>query len=286
MFAKNSNPQFVAPDHHCVKSRPHILKKCANYAAANELHHWVGWLYLRDSLGRQRKIYEDRQKALAAITQAILHFVNIHDFQVKSVTVEQLADYCGLSTTSEAGNKSISRAVRVIQMMTKAGLLECDNVWDKVYEECWITKYISVTPLFFEFIGIDFSEVEAAQAKRLAWANSAGRNALEYVNNEELATLSQTELRKRAKVAHIRSAFNHRKERVQARKQERLKKRLDNKSYNEKRTMIGKQILDELDDVPTSRDEFDRMINQRLSYLEKIRSSFDDSPPDDSVPIN
>lgn len=283
MYAKNPNPVFVAPKHHNVKDRPHVLKKCANYAASNELHHWTGWLYLRDAIGRERKMYEDRQKALAAMVQAIIHHLNLHDLQVKNVTVEQLADYCGLSTVSEAGNKSISRAIRTIQMMAKVGLIECDNVWDKVYNDCWLPKFIAVTPLFFEFIGIDYVEIEAAQTKRLLWAKSVRKNELGYVSNEELENLSQSELRKRAKLAHIRSAFTHRKGKVQARKQERLKKRLDEKSYNEKRTMVGNQILKELKEVPRTREEFERLINQRLAYLEKVRASFDEEPPNDTT---
>jgi len=283
MYAKNPNPQFVAPKHHNVKDRPYVLKKCANFAASNDLHHWTGWLYLRDALGRERKMYKDRQKSLAAMVQAIIHHLNLHDLQVKNVTIEQLADYCGLSTISEAGNKSISRAIRTIQMMAKAGLIECENVWDKVYNDCWLPKFIAVTPLFFEFLGIDYVEIEAAQAKRLAWAKSVRKNELGYVTNEEIESLSQTELRKRARLAHIRAAFSHRKRKVQARKQERLKKRLDQKSYNEKRTMIGNQLLKELKEVPRTREEFERLINQRLSYLEKVRASFDDDPPDNSL---
>jgi len=183
-----------------------------------------------------------------------------------------LSDCCGLSTVSKAGNKSISRTVRVIQMLAKANLIECDGVWDK-YSECWLPKFITVTPAFFELCGIAFSEVEAYREKKRNRAN------LGYITNEELATLSNTEIKKLAKINHIRAAFNHRKEKVQARKKAKLKKRLDQKSYNEKRTAVGIEIIRELERPPESADELNRLINQRLAYYEKVRASFDDEAP-------
>lgn len=274
MLAKNPEPKFVAPKHH--KKRPHILVKCGNYASAKdkELHLWEGWTLIHHQQGRQRGFYEDARNNMRCMVPAMIHHLNIHTFQVQA-SIEELADLCGLSTESAAGNESICRASRFIQMLADAHIIECDKVWDK-HNECWIPKFITVNPIFFDWIGIQYSEIEAAQAKLRRYVN------LDYITAEELGTLSLAEIRKKAKIAHIRHAFRHRKEAMSRRKKARDHKKAQAKTDAKEKNDIAKVILSELtkeEIASLTPDELKLLVNQRRKYLRKIAQDVD-PPPD------
>lgn len=273
MRAANQNPVFSVPNHH--KKRPHIIRKCFNYASSEkaELHNWIGWLLINRNLKRERAFYVDAQKTMAAMVPAIIHHLNIHTLKVEA-TIEELTDLCGLSTTSKAGNKSISRGSRFMKMLADAHVIEADGVWDR-YNECWLPKFVTVNPIFFEWIGISLSEIEAAQAKLRRYVK------LDYITAEELGRLTPTEIRKKAKIAHMRHAFRHRKENIQRKKKAKLHKRLTDKTTSKEINEVGKMILDEMsvyEKATVDLKELKLLINQRRKYLKEVSSDFKPPP--------
>lgn len=169
-------------------------------------------------LSRFRRLNEHRARALRAMVPAMLHHYNIASGLVMA-SVEQLADECGLSTLSEAGNKSITRASRLItDFMEPMGLVVCEKVWDKLMAS-YIPKLITLTPLFFMLFGVSPEKLESAQNQQMGWIN---KGLLE--KGEPSITL--TEARRRAKEQHIKRAFAHRKSRYTINKQRKLAKRM------------------------------------------------------------
>jgi len=99
-----------------------------------------------DVLVRFRKLNKHRAIAMQAIVQAMLYHFNVNTKEVEA-SIEQLSDECGLSTVSQSGNKSISRASRLIsEFMEPMGFVKCKKLKDKKGTSL---KNISLTPLFF-----------------------------------------------------------------------------------------------------------------------------------------
>ncbi|AAO31544.1 RepA2 protein (plasmid) [Buchnera aphidicola str. Bp (Baizongia pistaciae)] len=97
-------------------------------------------------LVRFRKLNRNRLLAIKAIIQAMLYHFNIKTKKV-TASVEQLADECGLSTVSKSGNKSITRASRLIsQFMEPMGFIKCKKIKTTNNK---FSKEIILTPLFF-----------------------------------------------------------------------------------------------------------------------------------------
>jgi hypothetical protein len=273
MLASNPNPAFVAPKHH--KKRPHIIRKCFNYASSDkaELHNWIGWLLINNRKKRQRAFYKDMQNTMSAMVPAIIHHLNIHTMKVEA-TIEELTDLCSLSTISKAGNKSISRGSRFMKMLAEANIINADGVWDK-HNQCWLPKFITVNPHFFEWIGIPYSDIEAAQAKLRRFVK------LDYITASELEVLTPIEIRKKAKVAHIRHAFKHRKDNINRKKQARLHKKLNDKTTSQEINEVGQIILSEMssyEKATVDLAELKLLINQRRKYLNKVASGYHPPP--------
>ncbi|AWI49414.1 plasmid replication initiator RepA, partial [Buchnera aphidicola] len=64
-------------------------------------------------LPRFRRLNEHRACAMRAIVLAMLYYWNTNSNLVEA-SIEKLSDECGLSTFSNSGNKSITRASRLI----------------------------------------------------------------------------------------------------------------------------------------------------------------------------
>jgi hypothetical protein len=239
--AKNPNPIFEAPAHH--KERPSVIRRWQSWTAEKELHNWTGFLFLRVSGRRQNKIRPDRQKALAAVVQAMLHHLNLVTHQVEA-SVEQIADECGLSTVSKANNKSITRVSNLFNdLLEPLDCIETVKVWDK-NADCWIPKYIEVKPRFFEMLGLDYTHVEKEQARRQIYAQSR------LITNSEAGLLSISELKKLSKQAHIANAFAIRRNKMVEAKKKRLAHKLevaaDKHGYSELDNDVALVILSEM----------------------------------------
>ncbi|MBN7819321.1 plasmid replication initiator RepA [Bowmanella yangjiangensis] len=262
--AKNPRPYFSAPKHH--KARPGVIRRWQSWTESKPVHLWTGFQLLKVSGSRSRNIRPERQVALAATVQAMLHHLNLVTHQVEAC-VETLADTCALSTVSKAGNKSITRVSRLINdLLEPAGLVTTEKVWDKNLG-CWIPKYIEVQPLFFEMLGISMHYVEKEQARRQAYAQKL------LVSDSEAGLLSISELKHRAKLHHINQAFKRRKQKLEEKSQKRLASRLkgaeSTHGYHEVDNEIALGILRSL-----PQDELARLTPAKLKELVNRRKAF------------
>lgn len=152
---------------------------------------------------RLRRLNEHRARAFRAMVQAMLYYFNIASTLVMA-SVEKLSDQCGLSTKSKAGNKSITRASRLItQFMEPMGFVKCEKVWDKVLG-MYIPKMIFLTPLFFLLCNISKMKFKQVRKRQLDWINKK-------LLKNGLKKITSLEAKRRAKEKHIYYAFQARK---------------------------------------------------------------------------
>ena len=103
-------------------------------------------------LVRLKKLNKHRLTAFITVIQGMLYYFNIDTKKVE-ISIEQLADECGLSTISKSGNKSITRVSRLIsEFMEPMGFIKCEKFKNKKNK---ILKKIVLTPLFFMLITTD-----------------------------------------------------------------------------------------------------------------------------------
>ncbi|AAR99733.1 replication-associated protein repA1 [Buchnera aphidicola] len=215
-YVDNPYPKFVQPKNH--KKRPAFIRyamRCAAQTdvARNELYYTnplknpiTGCV-----LHRKRRLNEHRARALRAVVQAMLYYFNIASMLVMA-SVEKLSDVCGLSTYSSAGNKSITRASRLItQFMEPMGLISCEKIWDKILG-MYIPKIIYLKPLFFMLFDISKIRLKRVRIKQLEWINSQLKKKGEY-------PITLLEIEKQAKEKHIHSALLFRKSKYIIKKQ-------------------------------------------------------------------
>ncbi|VFP81872.1 plasmid replication initiator RepA [Buchnera aphidicola] len=216
-YVYNPYPQFIQPENR--KKRPAFIRYAMKCAAqtdvarneiyyTNQLKHPVTGCILPP---RVRRLNEHRARALRAMVQAMLYHFNIVSTLVMA-SVEKLSDVCGLSTYSSAGNKSITRASRLItQFMEPIGLISCQKVWDKILK-MYIPKIIFLKPLFFMLFNISQNRLEHVRTKQLKWINSQlekqGKNKITFFEAEE-----------QAKERHIYAALLSRKSKHTIQKQ-------------------------------------------------------------------
>nr|CAA72700.1 RepA2 protein [Buchnera aphidicola] len=148
-YVNNKYPSFIP--HKKGKKGSQFITFAMQLAAKIDIarvDHSSNYLKKNITINRIRRLNKHRASAMRAMVQAMLYHLNEQSFEVQS-TIEQLSDECGLSTISPAGNKSITRASRLItQFMEPMGL--CSFVASK---NC-IHKVIKIKNLFFEKIGI------------------------------------------------------------------------------------------------------------------------------------
>jgi len=87
-----------------------------------------------------RKLHKSRVAAIRVMIEAMLYYLNGKTGIVQA-SISKLADECGLSTISKSGNKSITRASRLIsEFMEPMGFVRCRKNF---------SKKISLNPIFF-----------------------------------------------------------------------------------------------------------------------------------------
>ncbi|CAL4326658.1 plasmid replication initiator RepA [Buchnera aphidicola] len=110
-------------------------------------------------LPRFRRLNEHRACAMRAIVLAMLYYFNINSNLVEA-SIEKLADECGLSTFSDSGNKSITRASRLInEFLEPMGFIKCKRE-KSISMSNYIPKRISLTPMFFMLFDISESKIK------------------------------------------------------------------------------------------------------------------------------
>ncbi|WP_075434266.1 plasmid replication initiator RepA [Buchnera aphidicola] len=207
-YVNNPYPQFTPPRNR--KKRPAFIRyamKCAaetdvarnEVCYTNQLQNPINGCVVP----RKRRLNEHRARALRAMAQAMLYHFNIASTLVMA-SVEQLSDACGLSTLSKAGNKSITRASRLItHFMEPIGFLSCQKIWDKILG-MYIPKIISLKPLFFMSFNISQARLEVVRKKQLQWINN-------QLKKQGKSAITFFEAERQAKEKHVYSALHFRK---------------------------------------------------------------------------
>nr|WP_010890613.1 replication-associated protein repA2 [Buchnera aphidicola]O85062.1 RecName: Full=Probable replication-associated protein repA2 [Buchnera aphidicola str. Sg (Schizaphis graminum)]AAD12592.1 putative replication-associated protein RepA2 [Buchnera aphidicola (Schizaphis graminum)] len=109
-------------------------------------------------LPRFRRLNEHRACAMRAIVLAMLYYWNTNSNLVEA-SIEKLSDECGLSTFSNSGNKSITRASRLItDFMEPMGFIKCKRKKTQSSSN-YIPKKIFLTSNFFMLFHISQSTI-------------------------------------------------------------------------------------------------------------------------------
>lgn len=268
--ATNSNPTFAAPAHH--KARPFFIRRAQKFAGDKDLALWPGWVPLL-ARTRKRRLYPDAANALNAIVPAMLHYANLCTHHVHA-TVEQLSDDSGLSTTSASGNKSITRACRIIQTMESVGLVHCPHkIWDK-HSGTWLPKYIELTDVFWTMIGMDLNRVEQEQHKWRAKTEQA------LIPHEDAGKYTFNQLKELSRVAQVKKSYEKRYKKSRLAKSKRLAKQIETDIQNNTHYSDSKRqlMLQAYDSIPANLQDhitisqLESLANKRGAYLRKVHS--------------
>ena len=109
-------------------------------------------------LPRFRRLNEHRACAMRAMVLAMIYHCNIESNLVEA-SIEKLSDQCGLSTISKMGNKSITRASRLInEFLEPMGFIKCKKEKTK-FSSNYIPKKIFLTPIFFMLFHLSQSKI-------------------------------------------------------------------------------------------------------------------------------
>ncbi|HGJ5892146.1 MAG TPA: plasmid replication initiator RepA [Arsenophonus apicola] len=276
-YVSNPYPRYQPPKADAAK--PAIVKALVKAAQNSNSARHEAWyttprLDLKTGLKKLfiKRMNAHRARAVNALMVAMADRLNIVSGKVEA-SVEQLSDWCGLSTGS-AAKKSISRASRALTTLEELGAIKCERLWDDTTHS-YIPKIIWVTELFFVLIDYEVGKFLAAQNQQLAWENKKLRK-----KGEGPITLS--EARRRAKEKHIKQAFDYRLRRIAFNKQRRHARKIDEMGQSQARQTIMNDLVklhskEELEAM--GHQKLRRLVDQRYHTLRKIAASTA-TPPD------
>lgn len=269
-YVSNLDPAFKRPEQH--KGRPVFLKKCANYAAKRDVLNWGGFRVLNAVASRVRNTNLHRRKAINALCQAICHYVNIATWEIECPVIE-LTRQCELNTISAKGIESISRGARALQQLQKMGIIEGELIWDRS-AGTWLTKYLAVTELFFEMIGIGKDEAIKQQELRFEGIRAG-------MTPSEAGQLSLTKYRELRKLRSIQKSFEIRRNKLTSKREYARAKRIAALPIDEQRREVAghmwlKMKTGDIKSMPPSM--FDQMVSREMRRLQAIAT---DPPPKD-----
>ncbi|QNS02116.1 MAG: replication protein RepA (plasmid) [Buchnera aphidicola (Pentalonia nigronervosa)] len=269
----NPNPTFIPPKNN--KRRPfficYAMKKASKIDVARcELNYFLQIKNAHSFFPKKRfrRLNEHRARAMRAMVLAMLYHFNISSELVQA-SVEQLSDECGLSTLSRSGNKSITRASRLItHFMEPMGFVTCKKIWDRVLGN-YMPKMITLTPLFFMLFDISQKKLENAKKQQLGWIN---KNLI----NKGLKPITITDAKIRLKNIHIENILKYRISEHAFHKKKKEAQRLISLDENQARQTILRALL-----TKYSINELTRMgprglkkqVNISYYYLRKIANN-------------
>jgi len=148
-------------------------------------------------LTRFRRLNEHRACAMRAMVLAMLYYFNI-DSQLVEASIEKLADECGLSTFSDSGNKSITRASRLItEFMEPMGFVRCKKIKTKVMSN-YIPKKIFLTPMFFVLCNIPESKINYYLKRESLFQGGGGQKIfISFSDIKMISELDEKTVRKK-----------------------------------------------------------------------------------------
>jgi hypothetical protein len=225
-------------------------------------------------MGRKRHFNIHARRALNAMIQGILHYVNLATWQVET-SVECLARECALDTVSAAGNRSITRASRRIADLESAGVVECDWVWDKA-AATWLPKLVHVTERFWDMIGLPIED--AIKERDIAFERAKNL----HVPVDLAATLTLTEYRKLRKINSIQRSIEIRQNKIRSAREIRRAKRLAALSLDEQRREIAGWLMKRLSAEESAYyfrrpNEFNSRVTREMARIRTIAVS--EAPP-------
>ncbi|CRL46824.1 IncFII RepA protein family protein (plasmid) [Sodalis glossinidius str. 'morsitans'] len=277
-YVSNPYPCYRSPTPEAAK--PAIVKALVKAAqnsnpARHEAWYTTPRLDVKTGLKKPfiKRMNAHRARAVNALMVAMADRLNIVSGKVEA-SVEQLSDWCGLSTGNGA-KKSISRASRALTTLEELGAIKCERVWDDSTHS-YIPKIIWVTELFFVLIDYEVGKFLSAQNQQLAWENKKLRE-----KGEGPITLS--EARRRAKEKHIKNAFDYRLKKRAFNKQRRHARKIDEMAPSQARHFIINDLVklhskDELEAM--GHQGLRRLVDQRYHALRKLAAST--APPPDT----
>lgn len=265
-YVANPNPEFSPPSHH--KKRPQFVRKAMSYAN-RDVAAFGGMQVLLHARGR-RHINEHRRKALTAVVQGMLHYVNLITWQVEAPVIE-LARQCGLSTVSARGIESISRCARAVVMAKEFGLLDTDLVWDRK-ENTWIPKIIHVTDLFWDAIGIG---AEAANRERVVRFE---RMKALNLGREEAGRMTLSEFKELRKMRSVQHSFEIRRNKIASKQQMKTARRIAAMPLDQQRQECGRRLIAAMErespralfELQRKPGEFDRLVTRQMRRLQAM----------------
>lgn len=176
-YCCNPEPVYTpSPDN---KTRPPFIRKLASLAAKRDVTSHSVFRLLNSVTERRRYLHPHRRDAINAIVDCAIQFLDQTTWEVR-IPVMEIARRTGLSTVGPSKIESFSRCSRAVQTLERFGIFELDPdhgnlVFDKA-RGTFLTKFLRVTPRFFEICGI--SADEAIRQRELAFerikANSSG----------------------------------------------------------------------------------------------------------------
>lgn len=173
-YVCNADPRFQVPKHHTHKL-PFVLSDALERIKGRDLTCEIAF-YVNQPAERKRRINEHRRRAINAVIAALLHHTNIISKRVLA-SAEALSDFCGLSTTSKAGNKSITRCTRALSQLKALGFISYERRWDRVNKQYWPAK-IEIKEQILETVGITESAWHRAVSQKLNYFNAKNSKRL------------------------------------------------------------------------------------------------------------
>lgn len=267
-YCANPSPEFVEPTHY--RAPPPIIKKLINRAHKTSVTAWPG-LRLIDRENRERTIYPSRRLAINALVQGMLRHLDLVTLEIQ-LPVSLLAELCALSTTSAAGNLSITRASRAVIDMQRWGFIEGELIPDR--DGTLLPKFMRATPRFFEALGIDPEIIRREQE----WRFEAIRQGLPA---EQAATMTLTTYKKQRKIASIQRAFEIRRQRQDKERQLRLARRLAGMSRDEATRVLSMRMFARLSsaDAMTLHQAPGRFAGMVARELDRLLTMASTAPP-------
>jgi incFII family plasmid replication initiator RepA len=267
VYIHNPNPKFIAPAHHAHKL-PFVLQGAIKNTQGRDLTGDMIF-YVNLPPERRRRIYEARRKAINAAITAILYFVNIVSREVHA-SAEQLADQCGLSTVSDAGNKSITRLTRALVMMKGLGLVQYKRRFDRVSRK-YFPAEIVVTDTFIELVGISPESWQRAVDQKLNYYNAKNSKRLgKAITESDYARIARQE--------RLEQVWNRRKTEREINAKKKAAKRAERiakeQGEEELHNLVKSQVSQEFRDglhPGASLSDLRSIVEHRINYLKKIR---------------
>lgn len=267
VYIHNPNPKFIAPAHHAHKL-PFVLQGAIKNTQGRDLTGDMVF-YVNLPPERRRRIYEARRKAINAAITAILYFVNIVSREVHA-SAEQLADQCGLSTVSDAGNKSITRLTRALVMMKGLGLVQYKRRFDRVSRK-YFPAEIVVTDTFIELVGISPESWQRAVDQKLNYYNAKNSKRLgKAITESDYARIARQE--------RLEQVWNRRKTEREINAKKKAAKRAERiakeQGEEELHSLVKSQVSQEFRDglhPGASLSDLRSIVEHRINYLRKIR---------------